>query len=213
MMGQASDKCRGHAFIIQNVDPLGEFKVRVKYHGFLLMDLRQVIEQDLGPGAVIRHVSEFIEYQDLCGAKLLFQSSKIPFGFAFREEIDKSCSAVKLYRDTCVAGGNPYQSGKHCFSGTSASVKNKVFPLVVEFQPQQGVQGYPRWKIDLIGPELFPAVHLREAGSIEELCPPPLVSVCDLIAQKVVQVFLVCVSFLGHCPFREIRGYFQPLAA
>ena len=66
VMGQSSNQCSRHLFVIKDIDPSGEFEIRVQDHLFLFVDLRHVIKQQLRTHPVIRHVTEFIQDQDFC---------------------------------------------------------------------------------------------------------------------------------------------------
>jgi len=56
----------GHLLIVEYIDPAGELQVRVEYDGFALMYLGEIVKQQLGAGAVVRHISPFIQ---LCGSQ------------------------------------------------------------------------------------------------------------------------------------------------
>ena len=62
MVRQASDQCCGHPFIIKYIHPLGELQICVENYGFLLMDFREIIKQQLRPGTIVRYISKLIQY-------------------------------------------------------------------------------------------------------------------------------------------------------
>ena len=61
---QASNQCRRHLFIVQNVYPAGELEVRAEDKDLLCFRLRNVVEQQLRPGPVIRDKPKLIQDED-----------------------------------------------------------------------------------------------------------------------------------------------------
>jgi len=60
-MHEPAHQSGGHLLIIEDIDPSGEFQVRVDDDGFTLMYPGEIIKQKLGPGSIVRDVSPFIQ--------------------------------------------------------------------------------------------------------------------------------------------------------
>ena len=67
------------------------------------MDLGQIVKQELGPGPVVRYISEFIQDDDLCRVKFLLQLAERTPGSAFGKQVDQARRTVELYRNLLTA--------------------------------------------------------------------------------------------------------------
>ena len=123
-MGKAAHQGCRHLCVIQYVDPLRELQIRIKDHNIsrLLVALRQIIKHQLTANAVIRYISELIEYQYRSIVQLLDEFFISTALFLAVQLIDEPGSAEEFHRNALTACLHAYADRKHRFAGACPTV-------------------------------------------------------------------------------------------
>ena len=64
-----------HLLIVEDIDPPGEFQVRVEDDGFVFVYLGEIIKQELCSGAVVRNIPPLVQDND--GSLVDFSGSSL----------------------------------------------------------------------------------------------------------------------------------------